>query len=63
MFFRAWCIQGGARPRPKAPRISDVVRLTPSAATGMLGMAENRHLNSFFSGFGTCTQIVQEVRF
>lgn len=41
--------------------MADVVRLTPSHATGTLGLQENRHLNSFFSGFGACTQIVQEV--
>lgn len=41
--------------------MSHVVRLTPSHATGTLGLQENRHLNSFFSGFGACTQIVQEV--
>ncbi|CAM9589276.1 unnamed protein product, partial [Scytosiphon promiscuus] len=53
--------QDGAQPRSsKMPRMGDVVRLTPSPATGMLGLQENHHLNAFFNGFGACTQIVQE---
>ncbi|CAN0305300.1 unnamed protein product [Ectocarpus sp. 12 AP-2014] len=52
----------GAHPRLKMARMTDgdVVRLTPSHGTGTLGLEENRHLNAFFSGFGSCTQIVQE---
>ena len=54
--------KGGSQSPPlKTSRITEIVRLSPPRAKGTLGLAENKHLDAFFSGFGACTQIVQEA--
>ncbi|CAM9746747.1 unnamed protein product, partial [Choristocarpus tenellus] len=45
---------------PRTGRTSDSMNFSPSGATGLIGLAENQYLNTYFAVWGSCMQVVME---